>query len=108
MAGSNNAMKDMKAGDAKTAMQGDMKDMKSGEMGMMAKMKDREKQTSDLIAKLMASMDAIENEKNATAMKQKLTEHRALLEQLQKQTSMGDMMKNMPGMIGNDAKPPAK
>jgi hypothetical protein len=76
--------------------------------GMMAKMMDRQKQTSDLVAKLMASMDTIESEKNATALKQKLTEHRALLEQLQKQTSMGEMMKNMPGMMGNDANPSAK
>jgi hypothetical protein len=109
----NNAMKDMKPGDAKAAdAQGDMKnmkDMKSGEMGMMAKMKDREKQTSDLIAKLAASMDAIDNEKNPTALKQKLADHRTLLEQLQKQDSEPkcDMMKNMSGMPAKDAQSPA-
>jgi hypothetical protein len=105
MGGSNGPMKgDMKAGDAKSA------DMKSGEMGMMAKMQDREKQTSDLMAKLTSSMDAIDNEKNPTALKQKLAEHRALLEQLQKQTSEPkcELMEKMSSMMGKDGQAAAK
>ena len=101
MGGSNGAMEgDMKAGEAQSA------DTKSSEMGMMAKMQDREKQTSNLIARLKSSMDAIDTEKNPTALKQKLADHRALLEQLQKQTSEPkcDMMKNMSGMPVNDTK----
>lgn len=105
MDGSSGAMKgNMKAGDAQSA------DTKSGEMGMMAKMQDREKQTSDLIARLKSNLDAIDNEKNPTALKQKLADHRALLEQLQKQTSdpKCGMMEKMSSMMGKDGQAAAK
>jgi hypothetical protein len=102
--GMKNGMKDGMKDSAKDGMMG-------GKMsGMMAKMEDREKQTSDLMAKLTDSMTAMENEKNAAALKQKMTDHRALLDQLQSLTSKPQckMMDKMSGMMGNDAKSSAK
>lgn len=74
--------------------------MGAGMMGMMGQMTKHHEQMSALMAKLMASMKAIEDEKDPAALKSKLAEHRALLEQMHAQmTQQGGMMKDMPGMM---------
>lgn len=81
--------------------------------GMMGQMMTHHQQMSDLMTKLMASMKAIEDEKDPAALKSKLAEHRALLEQMHTQmTQQGGMMKNMHGrmmkncpMMGDNTKP---
>ena len=48
---------------------------------------------TDLMTKLMDSMKAVESEKDPAALKQKLAEHRALLEQMRTQMmQQGGMM----------------
>ena len=70
--------------------------------GMMGQMADMHQQMIDNMDKLMQSMTAIENEKNPAALKQKLAEHRALLEQMRTQmTQQGGMMGMMEQKSGN-------
>jgi hypothetical protein len=74
--------------------------MGGGMMGMMGQMTAHHKKMSDLMTKLMASMKAIEDEKDPAALKSKLAEHRTLLEQMHAQMmQQGGMMKDMPGMM---------
>jgi hypothetical protein len=71
-----------------------------GMMGMMGQMTKHHQQMSGLMIKLMASMKAIEDEKDPAVLKSKLAEHRALLEQMHTQmTQQGGMMKEMSGMM---------
>ena len=66
-------------------------------MGMMGQMQSHHQKMSDLMTKLMASMKAIEDEKDPAALKSKLAEHRALLEEMHTQMmQQGGMMKGMP------------
>ena len=55
-------------------------------------------------------MEAIENEKDPAALKQKLAEHRKLMEQMHGQMmQQGGMMHDMSGMMmGNNAEPSTK
>jgi hypothetical protein len=78
--------------------------MMSGRMGMMA----QHQETAKLLDHVVASFAAIEAEKDPAALKTKLTEHGALLKQLQSKSQesmsmMGKMqehMKTCPMMIG--------
>ena len=71
-----------------------------GMMGMMGQMTKHHQQMSGLMTKLMASMKAIEDEKDPAVLKSKLAEHRTLLEQMHTQmTQQGGMMKEMSGMM---------
>ncbi len=83
-------------------------------MGMMGQMATHHQQMTSLMNKLMDSMKAIQGEKDPAALKQKLAEHQALLEQMRGQMmQQGGMMqhmqqelpKNCPMMGGNS--PPA-
>lgn len=72
---------------------------------MMGQMMTHHQQMADLMTKLMDSMKAIENEKDPAALKQKLAEHRALLEQMRTQMmQQGGMMHQM---MGTGSQPPA-
>lgn len=69
-------------------------------MNMMGQMTTHHQQMTTLMNKLIESMKAIENEKDPAALKLKLVEHRALLEQMHTQmTQQGGMMQDMPGMM---------
>jgi len=73
-------------------------DMKMGMMmGMaMGQMMARHQQMTETMNKLMQSMTAIQNEKDPAALKSKLAEHRALLEQMRNGMMQQDgMMQNM-------------
>jgi uncharacterized coiled-coil protein SlyX len=69
-----------------------------------------------LMNKMMESMAAIQNEKDPEALKSKLAEHQALLNQMRSQMmQQGKMMQMMNGQIkqscpgrGDTSKPPAK
>jgi hypothetical protein len=68
--------------------------------GMMGQMMTHHKTMSGLMTKLMASMKAIEDEKDPAALKAKLAEHRALLGQMHTQMmQQGGRMKDMTGMM---------
>lgn len=90
--------------------------MGGGMMGVMGQMTTHHQQMSALMNKLIESMAAIQNEKDPTALKSKLAEHRALLDQMHSQmTQQGNMMQMMSGQIsqncataGEIGKPPAK
>jgi len=82
-------------------------------MGMMGQMSTHHKQMTTLMNKLIASMTAIQNEKDPAAPKTKLAEHKALLEKMRgnmmsqgkmMQKMSGEMMQNCPAMNGS-AKP---
>lgn len=71
----------------------------------MGQMMTRHQQMSDLMTKLMDSMQAIESEKDPAALKQKLAAHRALLDQMHAQMMQeGGMMQQM---MGTSGQPPA-
>lgn len=72
----------------------------AGMMGMMGQMMTHHQQMTGLMTKLMDSMTAIENEKDPAALKSKLAEHQALLEQMRTQMmQQGGMMQNMSGQM---------
>lgn len=74
--------------------------MGSGMIGMMGQMTNHHQQMSTLMNKLRESMTAIQNEKDPEALKSKLAEHQALLNQMQSQmTQQGKMMQMMSGQI---------
>ena len=65
-------------------------------MGMMGQMTTHHQQMTELMNKLIQNMAAIQNEKDPAALKAKLAEHQALLEQMRDQmTQQGGMMHNM-------------
>jgi hypothetical protein len=79
-------------------------------MGMMGQMSTHHQQMNTLMNKLMASMTAIQNEKDPAALKTKLAEHKALLEKMRgnmrnqgkmMQEMSGEMMQNCPAMNGS-------
>ena len=84
--------------------------------GMMGQMTTHHQQMSTLMNKVMESMAAIQSEKDPEALKSKLVEHQALLNQLRSQMmQQGKAMQMMSGQIkqscpgaGETAKPPAK
>ena len=90
--------------------------MAGGVTGMMGQMSTHHQQMTTLMSKLMKNMTAIQNEKDPEALKSKLAEHQALLNQMQSQmTKQGSMMQMMSGQIkqscpgaGENAAPPAK
>lgn len=55
--------------------------------------------------KLMDSMTAIENEADPAALKSKLAEHRALLEQMRNQMAQQSMVQSMMHEMGGNAPP---
>jgi hypothetical protein len=86
--------------------------MNGGMMGTTKQMATHHRQMSTLMSKLMASMTAIQNEKDPQALKSKLAEHQALLNQMhsemmqqgKKMQMMSSQVKdNCPG-VGNDSK----
>ena len=69
-------------------------------MGMMGQMTAQNQEMSDLMKKVMQSMTAIQSEKDPAALKAKLAEHAALLDQMRTKTMQhGDMMQKMSGMM---------
>jgi hypothetical protein len=77
-------------------------------MGMtMGQMMAHHQQMTETMNKLMQSMTAIQNEKDPAALKSKLAEHRALIEQMQSQMmQQGGMMQNMmQRMMGGSTSP---
>ena len=81
--------------------------------GMMGQMTAHHQQMTELMKKLMQSMTAIQNEKDPEALKSKLAEHQALLNQMHgqmmRQSQMmqmmsGQMKGNCPG-VGETVKP---
>src|SRR5579863_7361252 len=54
-------------------------------MGMMGQMTTQHQQMTELMNKIIQNMAAIQNEKDPTALKAKLAEHQALLEQMRDQ-----------------------
>jgi len=74
--------------------------MGGGMMGMLGQMTTHHQQMSALMNKMMASMAAIQNEKDPQAMKSKLAEHQALMNQMHNQMmQQGKMMQMMSGQI---------
>lgn len=74
--------------------------MGGGMMGMMGQMTTRHQQMSTLMNKLMQSMAAIRSEKDPEALKSKLAEHQALLDQMRGQMmQQGNMMNMMSGQM---------
>lgn len=68
--------------------------------GMMGQMTTHHQQMTELMNKLIQNMAAIQNEKDPAALKAKLAEHQALLEQMRDQmTQQGGMMQHMSGQI---------
>ena len=75
-------------------------------MGMMiGQMSAHHDEITETMAKVMQSMNAItQNERNEKALRAKLAEHRALLDQLQTQLQEeGGTMRNMTQMMGGPA-----
>jgi hypothetical protein len=69
---------------------------------MMNQMTTRHQQMTELMNKLTQSMAALESEKDPAALKSKLAEHRALLEQMRTQmTQQGGMMQRMAAQVQN-------
>jgi hypothetical protein len=94
------------AGQGKGMMDGDM----------MSQMATHHQQMSELMNKLMQSMAAIQSEKDPEALKSKLAEHKALLDQMHSQMMQqgkkmemmsGQMKQNCPG-AAETSKPPSK
>lgn len=85
-------------------------------MGMMGQIMTHHQQMTELMNKLIQNMTAIQNEKDPAALKAKLAEHQALLQQMHDQmTRQGGMMHNMSGqiqqycpMMGNRTPPSGK
>ena len=74
--------------------------MGGGMMGMTGQMTTHHQQMSTLMNKLVESMAAIQNEKDPEALKSKLAEHQALLNQMRSQmTQQGKRMQMMSGQI---------
>jgi hypothetical protein len=74
--------------------------MGQGMMGMMGQMTSHHQTMSNLMKKLMQSMSAIQGEKDPEALKLKLAEHQALLEQMRGQImQQGNKMQMMSGQI---------
>lgn len=68
---------------------------------MMGQMSAHHEEITETMAKVMQSMNALQNEKNEKALRSKLAEHRALLDQLQTQLQEeGGTMRNMTQMMG--------
>ncbi|HEV2523178.1 MAG TPA: hypothetical protein VGT24_12420 [Candidatus Acidoferrales bacterium] len=93
----------MGQGQGQGAMGGGM--MMGMSMGMMmGQMSAHHEEIAETMAKVMQSMNALQNEKNEKAMRSKLAEHRALLDQLQTQLQEeGGSMRNMMQMMGGPA-----
>jgi ElaB/YqjD/DUF883 family membrane-anchored ribosome-binding protein len=82
-------------------------------MGQVDQMMTQHQQMNDTMNKLMQSMAAIESEKDPAALKTKIAEHRALMEQMRGQMmQQGGMMQMMMGGMGapaaDNAKQPTK
>jgi hypothetical protein len=74
--------------------------MGGGMSGMMGQMGTHHQEMTTLMNKLMETMKAIQTEKDPAALKSKLAEHQALLEQMQSHmTQQGKMMQMMPGQV---------
>ena len=74
--------------------------MGQGMMGTMGQMTTHHQQMSALMSKLMESMAAIQNEKDPEALKSKLADHRALLDQMHGQMMrQGKMMEMMSSQV---------
>jgi len=87
-------------------MGGGMMGSGTGTTGQMGQMMNRHQQMMGNMSKLMQSMAAIEAEKDPAALKAKLAEHRALLEQVRSQMmDQGEMMQQMMGCTNQ---PPAE
>ena len=72
--------------------------MSGGMPMMMGQMATHHQQMTTLMNKLMQSMKAMQAEKNPAALKSKLAEHQALLEQMRgRMMQQGKMMQTMPG-----------
>ena len=90
--------------------------MGGGMMGMMGQMTSHHEQMNTLMNELMQSMSAIQNEKDPEALKSKLAQHEALLNQMRGQMmGQGKAMQMMSGQIkqscpgaDNTSKLPAK
>jgi len=83
-------------------MMGMMMNMMMGQMGQMMA---QSQQMNDTMNKLMQSMTAIENEKDPAALKAKVAEHRALMEQMRGQMmQQGGMMQMMMGGMASSVK----
>ena len=78
-------------------------------MGMsMGQIAAHHEEMTETMNKLMQSMTAIQNEKDKNALKSKLAEHRALLEQMQnKMMEQGNTMQNMMQRMTGGSTPPA-
>jgi len=75
-------------------------------MGMMSQMKGHQQQMFRLMEKLMASMKGIQEEKDPAALRSKLAEHQALLNQMHDQmTQQGRVMGSMSDMMQNPSMP---
>ena len=84
-------------------MMGMMMNMMMGQMGQMMS---QHQEMNDTMTKLMQSMTAIENEKDPAALKAKIAEHRALMEQMRGQMmQQGGMMQMMMGGMGGTSTP---
>jgi len=87
--------------------------MGGGGAGQMGEMMTRHQQMMSNMNKLMQSMAAIEAEKDPAALKAKLAEHRAVLEQMRSQMMhQGEMMQQMmgctqPPAVSGSIQPPA-
>ena len=69
-------------------------------MGMIGQMTAQHQDMSDLMKKLTQSLAAIQSEKDPSALKSKLAEHAALLDQMRsKMMQHQDMMQKMSGMM---------
>jgi hypothetical protein len=72
-------------------------------MSMMGQMTTHHQQMSALMTQLMQNMTAIINEKDPVALKSKLAEHQALLNQMHSQMmQQGNVMKRMSGQISSN------
>lgn len=72
---------------------------------MPSRMMARHQQMQETMNKLMESITALENETDPAALKSKLTEHRALLEQMRKQIRQQGTMQSMMQEIGSKTLP---
>jgi hypothetical protein len=74
--------------------------MGGGMVGMMGQMTTHHEQMSALMNKMIESMTAIQGEKDTEALKSKLAEHRALMNQMRSQMmQQGNMMQMMSGQV---------
>jgi len=74
--------------------------MGGGMMGMMGQMTTHHQQMSALMNKMIESMSAIQHEKDPEALKTKLAEHQALMNEMHSQMmQQGKMMQMMSGQI---------